>query len=125
MLANLYLAPPQFAEVGNYRDDTQTAEQVYLETPGHNLLRNLVGGGILLTLSLAGILLAGFSLRGAQPTLRRKLTILLLGTVSQVAVHLSTIPLPWQRYVMPLLPYTCLWSAYAVGSLLSKAERKT
>lgn len=108
MLANLYLAPPKFAEVGNYKHDTLLAERVYLETPGHNLLCNLIGGGILLVLSLAGILLTGYNLRCAQSSLRRYLMILLLGTVSQVAVQLSTVPLPWQRYVIPLVPYTCL-----------------
>ena len=118
LLANLYLAPPLFAEVGNYLPFTATAEVTYLNVPGHNLLRNLAGAGALIVLTIFGVLVAVIQMKSQTPTKRRALILTLLGSLSQIASVIIFIPLPWQRYVIPLVPFTCLWSAYAIGHWL-------
>ena len=118
LLANLYLAPPLFAEVGNYLPFTATAEVTYLNVPGHNLLRNLAGTGALIVLTIFGVLVAVIQMKSQTPTKRRALILTLLGSLSQIASVIIFIPLPWQRYVIPLVPFTCLWSAYAIGHWL-------
>jgi hypothetical protein len=115
LLANLYLAKPSFAEVGNYLPDTAAAEETYLRVPGHNFLRNLAGGSVLMILTIFGALVALIQIRRQTPTKRRALILALLASVSQIVAIIVLIPLPWQRYVIPLVPFTCLWAAYAVG----------
>ena len=116
LLANLYFAPPAFAEAGNYSPHTQASEQAYLANPGHNLLRGLLGGAVMFALNLLGIGLACLRLRHADPQQRRALAILLLASLCLALGLFWLAPLPWQRYVIPLVPLTCLWSAYAVTS---------
>ncbi|MBN1146717.1 MAG: hypothetical protein JXA78_05640 [Anaerolineales bacterium] len=123
LLTNLYLAPPSFAEVGNYLSQTAGAQEIYLDTPGHNLMRNLIGGAALLVLTLFGMLIAALQARSARPERRRALILSLVATLAQASAVILIIPLPWQRYVIPLVPFTCLWSGYSIGhKLTSKGQ---
>jgi len=120
MLVNIYLAPSSFSEVGNYQQQTGSAENIYLRIPGHNLFRNPVAGGILIVLTIFGLISALLQLTKLPMDKRRDLVLILLATTIQTAALLITIPLPWQRYIIPLVPFTCLWASYAVGHKLSK-----
>ncbi len=118
LTGNLFILPPQFAEVGNYAAETAAAEAAYLSNPLHSLGHGLWGGGFFLTLTLIG---AG---RGLRRLLRRRgeaaeqeaLRLLLAAALFQGGALLLLIALPWQRYVIPLLPMTVLWQAYAFRS---------
>jgi Dolichyl-phosphate-mannose-protein mannosyltransferase len=114
LLANLYFAPPAFAEAANYSPQTRAAEQAYLANPAHHLLRGLSGGGLIFALNLVGFGLACLRLRDTVPQRRQALTILLLTSLCLAIGLFYLAPLPWQRYVTPLVPLTCLWTAYAV-----------
>ncbi len=115
LTAGVFVSPPQFAEAPNYRAQTATAEAVYMAVPGNNLMRGFAGGGLMLGLTLAGMVLAGLETfrRVAEP--RRTRGLLLTATLLQAAALAWAIPLPFQRYVVPLVPYVSLWSAYAVN----------
>ncbi len=119
LVGNLYLAPPRFAEVGNYTAETAASEAAYLANPLHDWGRNLYGGGFFLALTLLGMgrgvreVIRGRTAFGeAQAT--RKVVCLLAATLLQGGALLVMIPLPWQRYVIPLLPMVVLWEAYAI-----------
>ena len=123
VLGHLYLAPPMFAEVGNYRTDTAPAEKAYLAVPGHRLGRNPIGASLWLGLSVLGMVWAGSeSFRGAYP-LRRLLALMLLATAFQAAAMVLAIPLAWQRYSLPLVPFVCLWAGIGAASLLKIIQR--
>lgn len=110
LLGHLYLTPPMFAEVENYRSQTSTAEAKYLENPFNNLGRNYLVAGILLVLAMVG-LYAAIRQGGSTDSHRNRYTILLLlGTTCMIAGLLVAVPLPWQRYVLPLIPFACLWT---------------
>jgi len=115
LLANLYLEAPSFAEVGNYLSYTTAAGEAYLQVPGYNLMRNLPAGGAWIGLTIFGALIAIIGMKSRTPSKRRALILTLLASVSQIAAIIVLVPLPWQRYVIPLVPFTCLWSAYAIG----------
>lgn len=122
MIGSLYLTPPMLSETGNYLEATRVADEAYLANPLHSLLRSIPAGVILFVLSLFGWLAgAGKMLKnqgeaGPNP---RLLTILLLCTLFQTLALLVTVPLPFQRYYMPLVPHLCLWTAYGLHSLLT------
>jgi len=115
MLVNLYIAPPAFAEYGNYRLQTQAAEQNYLTNPAHRLLRGIGGGAVLFGLTLFGVTLALQRLPRATRVERRSLVLLLLSTLVLFLGLAWLIELSWQRYVIPLVPLIAIWQAYGLA----------
>jgi hypothetical protein len=130
LLAHLYLTPPMISEIGNYDADLAGSAREYLEFPGHRLFRSYLGGGLILGATILGLIL---SIRGplsgppstGEPGpqeadaresfgLRRWKALVLLYTILQAAFLIVFVPLPWQRYVIPMLPPICIWAA--VGS---------
>lgn len=114
LVNNLFLNPLAFAEVGKYSAGTAAAEAVYIHQPLHFLLRGRVGGGVMFFLCLAGGALALVSLRRISPTQKRQVTLMLLAGGAQLVGIIAAVPLAWQRYMIPLLPFACLWIAYAL-----------
>lgn len=105
VLTQLLIAPPIFSEVGNYRTHTLIAEEEYLSTPGNQVWRNSLSGGIILGLVLLGIFTAFHSSIFGNSTQRRILIIFLFSFLVMVAGIILMIPLPWQRYSVPLVPF--------------------
>ena len=118
MIGSLYLTPPIFAETSNYTNETRGAEQAYLSNPLHSLFRSLPAGAALLALNLFGFAAALGDLRRAESTIQRRLALLAAATLLQTVGLLIFIPLPWQRYYLPLIPYACLWTAYGINALI-------
>ena len=124
VIANLYLVPPAMYEVGNYRVETADSQEIYLDIPGHNLLRGPIGAGTSLFLTLMGLV---FSLRSFKTLTTRQKTahgILWLSGFLLLFGSLALVPLPWQRYVVPLVPITTLWMAYGLTRNSSVKETK-
>lgn len=119
LIANLFLTPPAIAEVTNYLVQTQSSEIVYLSNPLHFILRNFIGGGLLLSLTLAGLIFSiRSSFRSADPLIsRRRIWLLNAAALIQFLSLGIFIPLPWQRYVMPLVPYICIYLGFTVDTL--------
>lgn len=109
LIAHLFFTPPAIADVANYLAETQNASDVYLSNPLHSLGRSIVIGAILLVLCLTGII---FSLVDAVRRKSIALFTLALAGFSQIAAILVLVPLPFQRYILPALPFACIWTAY-------------
>ena len=122
LAANLSIAPLAFYEIGNYREQTAASEQAYLSNPLHSLQRGLVGGALFLVLAVMGTIAAGWQLRKSTPQKRRMLVLILLAGLLQCAGLLLWVPLPWQRYVIPLVPMACLWAGYGLGYRFNEKE---
>lgn len=124
LVGSVYLTPPIMAETGNYLANIKTAEEAYLANPFHTLFRSLPAGGILMVLSLFGFTVTAF--RTARPghPARRGLALLLAATLLQILALYALVPLPWQRYYLPAVPYACLWTAAGIDQLLLPLRRK-
>jgi 4-amino-4-deoxy-L-arabinose transferase-like glycosyltransferase len=122
MLLHLYIMPPAVEDAGNYIQDLEPGRSAYLADPGHSLLRGLGWGGLVLGLSLTGFVIAVLQIRRSSGQLRRNLVLLTAATLIQSITLLATVPIPWQRYWMPLVPFTCLWTVYG-SSLLVELGR--
>ena len=118
LTGSLFLTPPIFAETGNYAQETGASETSYLANPLNNLFRSLSAGAFLLLLCLFGFYSAA---RRAvkDPSNSRQVWLLLALTVSQGLALLALVPLPFQRYYLPLVPLTCLWSAWGLERILT------
>ncbi len=119
LIGSVYMTPPIFGEVSNYLEDTQSAEIAYLSNPFNNLFRSIPAGAVLLFLSLYGSLLAGLHAFHSNSATQRRLVLLLGASIIQTLALLMLIPLPWQRYYIPLVPFSCLWTAYGLNHLLN------
>jgi hypothetical protein len=141
---DLFINPPSFYEVGNYVQDTAPAERQYLSIYGHDLYRGLIWGGIMLTLCLLGIVYAGLDafrsilvrhlfvrkrppvlvgsykryLPVLDPVQQRTIILLILATLLQAIFLATMVFLPAQRYVIPLVPFVCLWIAFAINRFI-------
>ncbi len=131
LLIHLFITPPQFAEVGNYLAQTRASHLAYLGVPGHSLFRGLGGGGLMIGLTILGILGAGRAVLKGDIQRRRSLGLLASATLLETAGLLAAVPLPFQRFYLPLVPLVCLWAAAAIGHLplevgkrLRQAERR-
>jgi 4-amino-4-deoxy-L-arabinose transferase-like glycosyltransferase len=118
MIANLYFTPLQFNEVGNYLAQTQSTEAAYLANPLNTLLRSFPAGMILFFLSIAGFIFACIKIVKNGLTAEPGLSILILTTVLISLTIILTIPLSFQRYIIPLVPLTTFWIVYPLDGLL-------
>ncbi len=114
LIAHLFLAPPQFQEIGNYRAELDSSVARYLAIPGHALLRGRTLGGLSLGLTLAGLFFGVATLRTGSRSVSRTSALLLISTAALALTLYIGIPLPYQRYYVPLVPLVSLWSAFAV-----------
>lgn len=118
-IANLYILPPAFYDAANYVNETEISQVKYISIPGHNILRGNIGGGIILLLSLFGTTIGVINTIGTtDPVKRRKLALLLFATSIQAIAILVAIPIPYQRYVIPMIPFIAIWIGYGSSLLL-------
>jgi hypothetical protein len=125
MLYHVYFAPLAFWDIPNYAQQTQPAELHYLSIPLHHLFRdpnsavnNLASGGLLLALTLTGILSGVITLLRRPSTQTTRITlILLLAWTGFTILTLSLIDIPFQRYYLPLVPILSIWAAYGLQRL--------
>jgi len=123
MTANLFITPPAVADISNYVAETNASSQLYLAYPVNHLFRDIYLGGLMLALSLIGCLL---SIKNAfmNKSMQGQPWILLASAgLVQILALLFTVTLPFQRYVIPLVPFTCLWTAYSLLLLKEKASQ--
>ena len=118
LVAQLFITRPAVADIGNYLAQTNAAQIAYFSSPFNLILNGLIGGGLLLILSLTGFFLAaGHSIRSTDPA--KGITLLFL--LSSLLIFITLVwflPIPWQRYYLPLVPFTCLWTAYTVSKAI-------
>jgi hypothetical protein len=117
LVGSLYLTPPMIAETSNYLANTRAAETAYLANPLHTLFRTIPGGGLLLMIGLSGFILCGLRVVKPGEPARHGLILLLAATLLQSLALLVLIPLPWQRYYLPVVPFACLWTAYGANPI--------
>lgn len=108
LVNNLYLNRPSIADVGNYITHTQQAKDTYLHLPLTTLGRGIIWGSILLTLTLAGLVYVMQTFSSYNRFKQTSLILLLISAASQTTALLIAVPLTWQRYVIPVLPYVII-----------------
>ncbi len=115
LIANLYLTPPAIADVGNYLAQTSASAQAYLGNPLNGLLRSLPAGGLLLAMSGIGFFLLGKLSLNPNQSQRSAFGLVWLAGLLQFVTLVFTVTLPFQRYVVPLVPFTCLWAGWSLA----------
>jgi len=123
LIAHLFLTPPQFEEIGNYRAELAASVAHYLAIPGHTLLRGRTLGGLSFGLTTFGLIFGLRSLRAGSGASTRPVALLLLSTAALAVSLYVGIPLPYQRYYLPLVPLICLWSGFALARFVREMKK--
>jgi 4-amino-4-deoxy-L-arabinose transferase-like glycosyltransferase len=118
LIANLYLTPPSFHDVGNYIQKTQPSETRYLAVIFQNLYRGMIWGTLTLIMATLGYIFGWRKAVKADATHRAYYLILLIGSVLQFIFLMWAFSIPFQRYVLPLIPFSTVWIAIAIHELV-------
>jgi hypothetical protein len=123
VLAQLYFTTPAIADVANYISQTRSAEVLYLSNQLNHIFRDLLGGAILLFLTLSGLAYSILHIAKSKG-LSRELSLLTLAGLGQFLALGLVVSLPFQRYCLPMVPYLCIWSGMALDQIV-ELVRKT
>jgi 4-amino-4-deoxy-L-arabinose transferase-like glycosyltransferase len=121
LIGNLYFTRPAIQDVGNYTQSLAQYSDRYLSNPINSLTRSPVAAMLLLALSLLGAGFAALTLRTKQLT---PPFIVLMACVSQVAAILIGLQLPFQRYMIPIVPYVAWFAAYSIETIHKVVKQK-
>jgi len=124
LISNVFMLPPAVSEIDNYLGPLTRQIQVYRDILPHSWGRNLIGGSLQLTIFLSGFYVLYKRYSSHSKTIKNNLILLLITTFSLTLGILIFLPLPWQRYSIPLIPVVAFWFGY--GFLpLSEAIKTT
>lgn len=126
LFLNLYISPPEYGLIENLAP-TQESVNSYIAVPAHNLFRGILWGTIFFTLTLLGIYMAMRKFKGSKatalqannrlPSETQALFLLILASCFMVGSLLFLLHIYWIRYSIPLIPFICLWIAFALTSI--------
>jgi len=124
LISNVFMLPPAVSEIDKYLDPLTRQIQAYRDILPHSWGRNLIGGSLQLTFFLSGFYVLYKRYSSHSKTIKNNLILLLITTLSLALGILTFLPLPWQRYFIPILPLVAFWVGY--GFLpLSEAIKTT
>jgi hypothetical protein len=121
MVFQLFFSNPAVDEIANYRQEILPQTENYFRLFGSNFLSGLVWGAIFVVLALFGLVLLVVSAFKPHST-NREIHLILIGFGLQLLLLLLTIPLPYQRYWLPVFPFFCLFSAFGVTKLIFQVK---
>jgi 4-amino-4-deoxy-L-arabinose transferase-like glycosyltransferase len=116
IVANLFFTTPAPLDTANYQVALSDQVNKYLSIPINSFMRNFLGGSILLIFSLTGMYSV---IRGLVGNQKREEILIILAGVLQFILLVFTVPIPFQRYVMPLVPIVIFFFAIGFSNLIS------
>jgi 4-amino-4-deoxy-L-arabinose transferase-like glycosyltransferase len=110
-IAQVFVAPPVFSETGNYAAQIADAKQAYLDSFGSQVGRHTWAAGGLIAMTVLGILTTmQVTLKGNQSP--QKFAVVLLMSFLSIGIGIGLlVHLAWQRYYLPLVPFTAIFAA--------------
>ena len=113
-IAQVFIAPPVFSEAGNYAADTRIAENSYMKSIGSQLGRQPVIAGFLIGFTILGWIATLRNITSAEFAARRYASIIMLSFIGFSAGIIVLIPLAWQRYYLPLIPFMAIFAGLGI-----------
>jgi 4-amino-4-deoxy-L-arabinose transferase-like glycosyltransferase len=118
LITHLFFSFPAALDIGNYREALMPMIDHYLSMPGTAIMRGILGGLVCFILTVFGLILMLTRLILKRDPILSFRTVFLLGFIILFGSMSATVSLPFQRYVIPLLPFTALLSAYGLSQIL-------
>ncbi|MEW6651188.1 MAG: hypothetical protein AB1453_13505 [Chloroflexota bacterium] len=116
LIAQLYLTKPSVADVGNYLAQTEQSSRLYFSRPWNNLYQGMFSGGFLLALTVIGFIWMVLTLFKNAKQAPREYYLFMIAFLAQWIAILASIPLSFQRYYLPLIPFITVLVAYGINT---------
>jgi 4-amino-4-deoxy-L-arabinose transferase-like glycosyltransferase len=123
LAAQVFFAPLYFSELGNYKQNTQLSEELYLQNPSHQLWRSQFPGAIYLSLAVLGMIAMIRELTQVNPEKRRLLILYIFAFFTLAGGNIIMIPLPWQRYSIPVIPSVTIFTGLGIIWITKNSRR--
>jgi len=120
LLAHSFITPPMIAESGNYLQVTHAAETAYFANPLHNLFRSMFYGAIFLILTLTGGIMATLETIRAKTSISNRAGWVIAAGLFLASSLIVMVPVPWQRYVIPIIPFSCIFAAWPIKAVINR-----
>ena len=114
LIANLFILPPAVSEVGKYLEPMVHEIQVYQNIWPHVWGRSLISGSLQFAIFLSGFYVMYKRYAKQIKSIRQSINMMLLTTVFLITGILIALPIPWQRYAVPVLPLAAFWFGYGL-----------
>lgn len=124
LISNLFISPPAVSEITKYLDPLAPQIQLYHSILPHSWGRGLIAGSLQITIFLSGFYVMFKKFSSHSKPIQKNLILFLLTTVFLTLGILIALPIPWQRYIVPLLPLVAFWIGYGLLPL-SEALQST
>ena len=117
-LYHTFLADPISAESGNYNLEQEVSVQNYFKNPLNLISNHLVFKTFFLLLSLSGFLITGLDLY--EKKLPGPALTIWMGSLLFSVFLIIFLPLSFQRYYLPVLPFFCFHAGYSLYKLFNQ-----
>jgi len=124
LIANLFILPPAVSEISKYLGPMAQKIQAYQDVAPHVWGRNLISGSLQFTIFLSGFFVMYKRYAKQTRSIQQNLNLMLFATGFLILGILIALPIPWQRYIVPVLPLVAFWFGYGLLPL-SEALQST
>jgi 4-amino-4-deoxy-L-arabinose transferase-like glycosyltransferase len=109
LTTNLFITPAAISDVDNYLIPLASQVEKYKNMLPHTWGRNLFYGSLQITFLIGGLIVSYKRYQEQPKNIRTGLILLLITTLFFFFGILFFLPIPWQRYILPLLPLAAFW----------------
>ena len=122
LIDNLYLSSPQYAEIDKYSPYIADQVENYQQCIAHTWGRGLLPASLQISLIISGIFMLIKRYTKYQEAVQKSLGILIAGSILVLGGTLFAFQIPWQRYVIPLVPFNIIWISLGITPLIEYLE---
>ncbi len=124
ILAQVFIAPPAFYDVGNYAQELSFSIAHYQHSLFHHLFSGWVWGGILFTAVLASLVIAAVQLAKKQLSWYSPQVVMAFILTLHVIFFGAFLNIGFQRYYLPLVPQLLLLVMFTIGNLTARDKKQ-
>ncbi len=117
LISNMFISPPAVSEINKYTVPLIGQIQAYRDLLLHRMGRGLISGSLQITFFLSGFYVLIKRYAKQSKANQYRLILILIATFVLTLGIIIFLPIPWQRYAIPLLPLIAFWSGYGLWPL--------
>jgi hypothetical protein len=122
LLDNLYLSPPLFSEIDKYSTYVDPQIENYLKTFIHDWGRGLFPASLQISLLFSSIFLLYKRYNNYPENEKNTFGIMIMCSILVFSGTVLAFQIPWQRYIIPLVPLNIIWISYGLTPLIEFVE---
>ncbi len=123
IITHLFISQPAALDIGNYLKELKPSIDAYRDIPFSSFMRGYFGGVGVFFLFLFGFVLMLSKLILNRKNINKSWIVFVSGFLIFLTAMVSTVSLPFQRYVLPLLPFIYLYISFGISQVLFPSKK--